>query len=116
MIVDGPGQYFEDSDPTLYEDSEDLGIDYYVPSTSVESPSVHTPVCPYCGALCNEKELDILEENTPTYRIFTKQGYCPKCSCMVTFDHQWAVESVISNRVHVKQDYSEAELNWRELR
>lgn len=113
-------------DPDLVADDPDLvgndgdvdnkGIDYYVQSNHVESPSVHTPVCPYCGARCDEGDLDVLEDNTPDFRIYTKQGYCPHCSCYVAFDHQWSVESVISNRVHVRQNYTEEELNWRKLR
>jgi len=116
MIIDDPDLVADDPELVGYDGTNDKGIDYYVPSTHVESPSVRTPVCPYCGARCDDRDLDILENNSPDFRIFTKQGYCPHCSCYVTFDHQWAVESVVSNRVHVRQNYTQEELNWRKLR
>ena len=96
------------------EDLDDDVIDYYVPSTDVESPSVHTPRCPYCGSLCKEGDLNVYEQNSAFRRFFAKDGYCEHCGCPVTFDHQWAIESVVSNRVHVRQNYTEEELMWRD--
>ena len=57
MIID-PDLVADDSDLVGNDGDVKRGIDYYVQSNHVESPSVHTPVCPYGGARCDEGDLD----------------------------------------------------------